>query len=519
MAAEADTQPLTGSRGPHSRLGVLRTVRGERDDRHDFGDPELYRRMHSECRRMYSHAFGAIPDSDWDAAFNFAYGQAWKVEREKDPIDRLGAWLTTAAHNAVVSEHRKTARIDPLATEEWLTEQAVTDIAETVDDRRILRDAIFCLKTSLPERVRTVWTMRFAGDYEPSEIQQRLQISKKSYEKALELAASLIAGRLESARESGVCDTPDMNSMVRAYAVWGDDHGSERAKLAREHVEQCPACRQTVRALRAAQRAAAFLPPPILGATTHPGSTLGTVLHTTEGLAGRVQNGLWRITERIHDGLLRMKYILIRIVSRGPTSSPISSDRTATVLGASGTGGATLITKAVAGCLAAGVLASGTACLKAAGVGVPGLGNLIHSIAGSPHHAARSSPSRYHALAEQAMGFNAMLSASSLQSSLAHPARPSRVTVPLRRHTHTATKVHRALSNSVAARSDFGSANSSTPQMSQAEASAARNEFSTHSNVARTASNGSGPTQEAPTSKPQTSEPSTKAAEGEFEGP
>lgn len=511
MTAEAGTQSLTDSQDPHSRLCALRTVRGERG--HDFSDPALYRRMHDECRRMYSRAFGAIPDSDWDAAFNFAYGQAWKVEREKDPIDRLGAWLTTAAHNAVVSEHRKTARIDPLATEEWLTEQAVTDIAETVDDRRVLRDAIFCLKTSLPERVRIVWTMRFAGDYDPGEIQQRLQISKKSYEKALELAASLITSRLESARESGVCDTPDMNSMVRAYAVWGDDHGSERAKLAREHVEECPACRQTVRALRAAQRAAAFLPPPIFGATTHSGPALGIVLHTTEGLAGRIQDGLWRITGRIHDGLLRMKYILMRIISRGPTNSPINSDRTATVLGASGTGGATLITKAVAGCLAAGALASGTACLKAAGVGVPGLGNLIHSITGSPHHTVRDSQSHYHISTGPTTGFDAMLS-------INPPMRLSRAKIRSRSHPHSATQtVHHALSNSVAARSDFGSANSSTPQMSQAEASAARNDFSTPSHVARTATNGSGSIPEVSPSKPPTSESSTKAAEGEFEGP
>jgi DNA-directed RNA polymerase specialized sigma24 family protein len=390
MADEAQARPLIGSPPARPKLGGLRALRGGRDPGHDFNDPDLEGRMKRECRRIYTRAFGAISDGDWDAAFNFAYGQAWKVEREKGSIDSLTAWLTTAAHNAVVSEHRKTGRVDLFATEEFLTQPAVTDLADTIEDRQILRDAIFCLKSTLPERARLVWTMRFAGDYEPGEIQKHLNISKKAYEKDLELASRLVVDRLETARESGVCKTPDMTSMVRAYAIWGEEHGSERAKLAREHLDKCPACRHTVRVLRAAQRAAAFLPPPILGLTSQHSPPLGVVLQATESVAARIQDGLWRLTDRVQDGLLRMKHGLMKLVSRAPASGPVGADRTATVLGAGGTSGAALATKAVVGCLAAGVLASGTgACLTAAGVGVPGLGGLIHSIT---HTHARHHP-------------------------------------------------------------------------------------------------------------------------------
>ena len=376
MADEARARPLTGSPPGRLKLGGLRALRGGRDPGHDFNDPGLEGRMKHECRRIYTRAFGAISDRDWDEAFNFAYAQGWRTEQEKGPIDQLPAWLTKVAYNAVVSDHRKRDRVELLATEELLTEQAVTDLAETIDDRQILRDAIFCLKTSLPERVRLVWTMRFAGDYEPGEIQRQLGISKKAYEKDLELGSRLVVSRLESVRESGVCETPDMTSMVRAYAMWGEEHGSERAKLAREHLGECPACRRTVLVLRAAQRAAAFLPPPILGLTAQHSPALGVVLQTTENLAWRIQDGLWRLTGRVQDGLWRLKYGLMKIVSRGPASSPAGTDRTATVLGASGTSGAALVTKAVVGCLAAGVLAGGTgACLTAAGVSVPGLGS------------------------------------------------------------------------------------------------------------------------------------------------
>ena len=313
MADEAHARPLSGLPPERQQSGGLRSLRGGQQHGHDFDDRELYGCMHRDCRRIYTRAFGAISDRDWDEAFNFAYGQGWRSERDKGPIDRLATWLTTVAHNAVVSEHRKTARVDLLATEELLTERAVTDLAETVDDRQILRDAIFCLKASLPERVRLVWTMRFAADYEPGEIQQRLQISRKAYEKDLELASRLLLDRLESARKSGICDSPDMTSMVRAYALWGEEHGAERAKLAREHLGQCPACRQTVRVLRAAQRAAVFLPPPILKVAAHHQSPLSKIWQVTENVTGRIQDGLWRMSERVHDGLLRMKHVLIRL--------------------------------------------------------------------------------------------------------------------------------------------------------------------------------------------------------------
>jgi DNA-directed RNA polymerase specialized sigma24 family protein len=519
MADEAQARLPAGSPPGRLKLGGLRALRGGRDPGHDFNDSKLEGRMKRECRRIYTRAFGAISDSDWDAAFNFAYGQAWKVEREKGPIDSLTSWLTTAAHNAVVSEHRKTGRVDLLATEEFFTQPAGTDLADTIEDRQLLRDAIFCLKSTLPERARLVWTMRFAGDYEPGEIQRHLSISKKAYEKDLELASTLIVDRLGAARKSGVCDTPDMTSMVRAYAIWGEEHGAERARLAREHLDRCPACRRTVRALRSAQRAAAFLPPPILGLTSQHSPALGVVLQTTESVAARIQDGLWRLTDRVQDGLLRMKYGLMKIVSRGPASGPVGADRTATVLGAGGTSGAALATKAVVGCIAAGVLASGTgACLKAAGVGVPGLGGLIHSITGSPHHRVDGSRSPRDYWTAPAENLSAVPSSNALESVPVHPAR----TVSPARNRQTIRKpAAHALSSTVAARSDFGSAATSAPQPNQAEVSAARNEFSTSSHLARSASSdGTGaPAQSPPPSELHTNKASTKAAENEFEGP
>jgi DNA-directed RNA polymerase specialized sigma24 family protein len=500
VADRLHTQPLTGS--PHGRL-ELRSGGGAREPqnrRHNFDDPDLYARMHRECRRIYARAFGAISDGDWDTVFNFACGQAWDTEQRKGPIDQLAAWLTTVAHNAVVSEHRKTARIDLLADEEALTEEAIADLAETVDDRQLLRDAIFCLKTCLPERVRLVWTMRFAGDYEPSEIQRRLKISKKAYEKDLEHGSRLVVSRLESARHSGVCNTPDMASMVRAYAIWGERHGAERAKLTREHLEQCPACRQTVRALRATQRAAAFLPPPFLTLVHQHRSPLGAIWQSTDELALRVQ-----------DGLLRMKQFVVNLISRSPAGPPTNPDRAATVIGASSTGGAALVTKAVAGCLAAGVLASGTgACLKAAGVGVPGLSGLINSVLDSRPHRAHKPPS-HHPWVESAQNLTDTLSANALQSTSTRPTPASTPTKPT---------AHHLLSSTVAARKNFGEPAANSPQPSQADVSAARHEFPPASRVAHSASsNGSTPAPVTPPSESHTSVASANAAEREFGGP
>ncbi len=517
--ADRAVQPLTGS--PRGRLGLgsVRGVRGAKHRGHDFNDPVLYARMHRECRRIYTRAFGAISDADWDPAFNFACGQAWSTERKKGPIDQLAAWLTTAAHNAVVSEYRKTARVDLLADEEALTEQAIADLAETVEDRQMLRDAISCLKTSLPERVRLVWTMRFAGDYEPDEIQRRLKISKKAYEKDLEHASRLIVSRLESARTSGICSTPDMASMVRAYAIWGEQDGAERAKLAHEHLEQCPACRQTIRALRAARRAAAFLPPPLLPFAVSHQPPLAVISRTVDMIAGRIQDGLTQIVGRAQDGLLRIKQYLASLITRAPANGATSPERTATVLGAGGTSGA-LATKAVVGCLAAGVLVvgGGGACLKAAGVGVPSLSGLISAVTGSKSHRShpRIPPQRAWAASAQRLTSTLPVT-TSLQYSLTRPASATQgTTAP----SHGRVPQHR-VTNETAARAEFPEEHPGTHpvQQSAASESAARKDFSGNSPVAHTSTRTESTPAPTSTAALHSAKSSTTQAESEFDGP
>jgi DNA-directed RNA polymerase specialized sigma24 family protein len=505
MLDQSPAERVIGSQPRPVQPRSVGRARGTQTNGHDFEDPELYARMNSECRRIYARAYGAISERDWKEAFNYACGQAWYTEQKEGRIDHLATWLAKASYYYVVSQYRKGARVDLVADEGAFTEGVISDPAETVDDRQLLRDAVFCLKTCLPERVRLVWTMRFAGDYEPDEIQRRLKISKKAYEKDLERGSKLVVSRLESARQSGVCDTPDMASMVRAYAIWGEQGGAERAKLAREHIDHCSACRQTVRALRVAQRAAAFLPPPFLIVLQQPRSPLGVIWQRTDDVALRVQ-----------DGLLRMKQFVVNLISRSPTGASVNPDRAATVIGASG--GGALVTKAVAGCLAAGVLAGGTgACLKAAGVSVPGLNGVIASVTGGHSHHGHGASS-HPAWSGPAENLTLAPSATELQGIAARPARAAPPTKPAPPPRPRA--VRRAPSSVVAAREDFGAPPASRPQPSQAEVSAARSEFSSPTNVARTAtSNGGSSVQAAPRSEPHTNGASTKAAEAEFSGP
>ncbi len=513
MVEPAHTEPLTGS--PQGRLGGrVRGVRGAKTRGHDFNDPDLYARMRSDSRRIYHRAFGIIADADWDEAFNFAYGQAWNSERRKGPIDQLASWLTTAAHNAVVSEFRKTARVDLLADEETLTGQTITDLAETVEERQLLRDAISCLKTSLPERVRLVWTMRFAGDYEPSEIQRRLKLTRKGYEKDLEHATRVIVSRLESARASGICSTPDMASMVRAYAIWGERDGAERAKVAREHLAQCSACRGTIRALRAARRAAAFFPPPLLPFVVSHQPPLAVIPRTIELLAGRIQDGLTRIVDGVQNGLARTKQLLVSLITRSPSSGGSGPERTATVIGTGGTSGA-LATKAVVGCLAAGMVAGGGACLKVAGVGVPSLGGLIRAVTGGHPHHRRSHVSPRGVWATSALHLTSTIPATSLQYTQPRPALPVQATpAPSGRTQHR-------LTSETKARKEFGSEHSGAQPVreSAASESAARQNFSGSPPAAHASSRTVGAPAPANTAIPYTAGSSTTRAAKEFGGP
>jgi hypothetical protein len=95
-----------------------------------------------------------------------------------------------------------------------------------------------------------VWSARFVWDYDPGEIQQNLGLSPKAYEKALQQASSFLLVKLQSARQ-GVCETPEMESLIRGYAIWGKRHYSqERGALALAHLNHCAACRHTVWLIR-----------------------------------------------------------------------------------------------------------------------------------------------------------------------------------------------------------------------------------------------------------------------------
>lgn len=216
-----------------------------------FNDNRLYQRLASEARRAYHRAHGPISDDRWDAAFNMSYWKLYQAElRSPGEILHPASWLAIAVKNEIISDYRRTARQAPL-DDQRLTETLTgeEEALEKIERRHLLRDVSFILNL-LPARQRQVWSARFVWDYDPREIQQNLGLSPKAYEKALQQASSFLLAKLQSARQ-GVCETPEMESLIRGYAIWGERHYSpQRGALARAHLDHCATCRHTVWLIR-----------------------------------------------------------------------------------------------------------------------------------------------------------------------------------------------------------------------------------------------------------------------------
>jgi RNA polymerase sigma factor (sigma-70 family) len=232
-------------------------ARGEAQSSH-FDDNRLYERVKCEARKTYQRAFGTVEDDQWDEAFNMSYWKLCQAEsRCPGTIEHPASWIATIAKNEIVSERRKTARQTSFADRALaLTDQHASgeqDALNAIERRHVLRDLGFILN-QLPVRQKLVWSARFVWDYSPEEIQERLGLSRKAYEKALQQATSFLFSRLERARK-GICATPEMESLVRGYAIWGARHYSaKRGALARAHLDDCPACKHTAWVLRSAAR-------------------------------------------------------------------------------------------------------------------------------------------------------------------------------------------------------------------------------------------------------------------------
>ncbi|MGH2834125.1 MAG: RNA polymerase sigma factor [Solirubrobacteraceae bacterium] len=244
----------TACREPHSTdpSERCRAEQGRQTDQHGrFNDHRLYQRLASEARRTYHRVHGSISDDRWDAAFNMSYWKLYQAElRSPGEILHPASWLATAVKNEIISDYRRTARQTQL-DDQCITESLIgeEEALEKIERRHLLRDISFILNL-LPTRQRRVWSARFVWDYDPREIQQNLGLSPKAYEKALQQASSFLLAKLQSARQ-GVCETPEMESLIRGYAIWGERHYSqERGALARAHLNHCAACRHTVWLIR-----------------------------------------------------------------------------------------------------------------------------------------------------------------------------------------------------------------------------------------------------------------------------
>lgn len=230
------------------------------------------------------------------------YAQAWQglytALLDGEEVSNPAGWLTVVTFRRAVDEHRAKDAMSWAFDLDTPSSRGVVsrepEVAQTLDDRRQLRELIEGLRARLSEREREAAALCYLQGLTRAEAAQQMGVAERTLQRLMEGrgrgrpgVAGKLAALAKTISEGRFCD--EQTSLMRAYAFGALRAGGERHRLARAHVEQCTACRAYVRSLRGL---ASVLPPTLL-----PGP-LAAALAGHKGARAPVNRSRPRITRR-----------------------------------------------------------------------------------------------------------------------------------------------------------------------------------------------------------------------------
>ncbi|MFN8161891.1 MAG: sigma-70 family RNA polymerase sigma factor [Solirubrobacterales bacterium] len=307
---------------------------------------ELIRRHEATLRRTARRY--SLCGEDAEDAFQ----RAFEILLTKAPTDdsrELIRWMQTVTkHEALaVRRHRerimntpRTARPGEEPGPDWvqLIPSERDGPADQVERRERIARSREALQALKPQELRALTLL--AEGYSYAEIGQLTGWTRTKINRCLAEGRARFRALVASSEEGGRCE--ELGPALSAYCD-GEAGPAEAGEL-REHLRACPHCRATVRAYRAAPRAAAALAP----------------VPPVAGLAERLHGA----AERLHSGLASAQ-------SRLPGRS--GAAEAATQMAASGGGrgaGLALVAKIVAACV--GTAGGAAACVAVGVLPAPG---------------------------------------------------------------------------------------------------------------------------------------------------
>lgn len=222
-------------------------------------------------------------DLDLDAAYNDAWHALYVKLREGQAVDSRSGLLVTIAHRRALDEHRA-LRVRPAADADALADVGVEpDVAARLDDARQLRLLVEGMRERLDGRERQAAALCWLYDYTRPEAARAMGVTPKRMEKIMDRVSRRLrelVGEIEAGRRCA-----GQASLMRAYAIGLLEEGGERWRLARDHLDDCSACRRRVLAMRGI---AAVAPPVPVVLVALQGAGGAAAAGGTAGTAGAV---------------------------------------------------------------------------------------------------------------------------------------------------------------------------------------------------------------------------------------
>lgn len=185
---------------------------------------------------------------DLEAFYNAAWQSLYLKLRSGEEVANRKGFLVTVTYRQALGEHRAGYRqqltdgqvIDPIAVD--------ADLEADLDSRRQLRELREGLQMRLSARELQAATLCYFQGYSRPEAASVLDISPRRMEKVMDRVSREVRRLAGPIRADRWCDEAD--SLIRAYAAGILSSDGDRYQLARDHLDDCPACRHKVLLLR-----------------------------------------------------------------------------------------------------------------------------------------------------------------------------------------------------------------------------------------------------------------------------
>jgi DNA-directed RNA polymerase specialized sigma24 family protein len=272
-------------------VSALRDLRQRRADamlRRDYG--ALRAHVIGTVARHLRRKSIFFDEGDLEAHYNIAWQGLYSELLAGRAISNPTGWLVRAVIRDAYDDGRRLTTqkraVNFEVREETIAEVGRdSNIADKIDDHTKLSQFQHGLKSRLSKREHQAATLCYIHGFSRPEAAKILGVEPKRMEKIMDAVSKKIGDFTREIELGSWCEA--QRSLMNAFALNVLDRDGERYGLARDHLEQCPACRRYVRSMRGI---AAILPPvalPLktLGAASAAGGMLDTLHSVLGGVA------------------------------------------------------------------------------------------------------------------------------------------------------------------------------------------------------------------------------------------